>query len=160
MTTTETPTEMTWDERVEVRRFGHLMRLLGVPGRSDAELATYTPREIAMRAGYEDPDEAASEFVAGLLENYISDGRPDAYALAEGAIYSVGYLQDVVEVLASFSGSWGCEPIGEVLGWCESDETGDESVGDVMTATFFKVALDLAGAILALDGRLSTGEDA
>jgi len=157
---TTTTTEMTWDERVTIRRFGHVMRLLGVPGVSDAELGSYTAREIAQRAGYGDPDEAASAFIGELLENYLASGRPDALGLAEDALHSVGYLEDVVGVLASFSGSWGREPLCEVLGWRESEATGGVSVGEVMTATFYQVTLALAGAILALDGRLSTGDDA
>jgi len=152
--------ELSWDERLATRQWGHVMRLLGVPGVSDAELGSYTPREIALHAGYGEPDETASEFIGDLLENYIDCDRPDAYALAQDALDHWVYVQDVARVLAGFAGEWWREPLCEVLAWRESDKMTKVSVGDVLTATYHKVALDLAGAILALDGRLSTGEDA
>jgi len=127
---------------------------------SDEQLRSLQPRQVCQQAGYEDPDAAGVELIEDLLNTYIEGGRPYAYELAQDALYSVGYLEDVARVLAGFAGSWGREPVCEVLGWRESDETGEVSVGEILTATFFKVVLELSSAVLALDGRLSTGEDA
>lgn len=122
---------------------------------SDADLGALSPSEICTRAKVAMSDAVAGEWVAEIVLLYIDSGRPDASDLADEAIRLMSF-DEVAWVLAGFASVPWRQHVSDLLGWVDPPAA-DPFIGDLMVALLYQMALLLAGAVLAFDGRSPTG---